>query len=65
MENKVKKVSKAREETTKRYVAKQWRPSVYIDKSLQDKIEQHFAQKGFKSFNEYVKALINEDIKGE
>lgn len=62
MENKVKKVSKAREETTKRYVAKQWRPSVYIDKTLQDKIEQHFVQKGFKSFNEYVKALIDKDM---
>ena len=62
MEEKVKKITKAREETTKRYVAKQWRPSVYIDKTLQNEIEQHFMQKGFKSFNEYVKALIEADM---
>ena len=39
-----------------------YRPSVFIDKERQEDIEKHFRNKGYKSFNEYVIALVNADI---
>lgn len=60
--NAQKKISKARERATKKYVAKQWRPSMYIDKELQPEIEKHFKDKGYKSFNEYVIDLVLSDM---
>ena len=60
-----KKISEARERATKKYVAKQYRPSVYINKDKQKLIESHFKEKGFKTFNEYVIALIDEDMNNE
>ena len=39
-----------------------YRPSVFIDKDRQEDIERHFKEKGYKSFNEYVIALIDEDM---
>ena len=35
---------------------------MYIDKERQTDIEKHFKSKGYKSFNEYVIALINDDM---
>lgn len=45
------------------YKNKKYRPSVFIDKERQEQIEKHFKDKGYKSFNEYMIALIDEDMK--
>ena len=42
-----------------------YRPSVFIDKSMQIKIEKHFRGKGYKTFNEYINALVSEDMSKE
>lgn len=44
------------------YKNKKYRPSIFIDKERQEEIEKHFKDKGYKSFNEYVIALINADM---
>ena len=40
-----------------------YRPSVFFDKSMQIEIEKHFREKGYKTFNEYINALVLDDIK--
>lgn len=40
-----------------------YRPSVFFDKSMQIDIERHFKEKGYKTFNEYVNALVNDDMR--
>lgn len=47
------------------YKNSKYRPSVFIDKERQEDIEKHFKNKGFKSFNEYVINLINQDMNNE
>ena len=47
------------------YKNRKYRPSVFIDKERQEDIEKHFKNKGFKSFNEYVINLINQDMSNE
>ena len=47
------------------YKNKKYRPSVFIDKERQKDIEKHFANKGFKTFNEYVINLIDQDMSKE
>ena len=42
-----------------------YRPSVFFDKSMQAEIERHFKEKGYKSFNEYVNALVSADMSKE
>ena len=44
------------------YKNKKWRPSVFIDKNKQEPIERWIADHGYKSFNEYVCALIDKDM---
>lgn len=39
-----------------------YRPSVFFDKSMQIDIEKHFKEKGYKSFNEYINALVIADM---
>ena len=39
-----------------------YRPSVFIDKERQEDLEKHFKSKGYRSFNENVIALIDEDM---
>ena len=39
-----------------------YRPSVFFDKSMQLDIERHFKEKGYKTFNEYINALVSEDM---
>ena len=34
----------------------------FFDKSMQAEIEKHFREKGYKSFNEYVNALVIVDM---
>ena len=39
-----------------------YRPSVFLDKSMQIDIEKHFKEKGYKTFNEYINALVFDDM---
>ena len=39
-----------------------YRPSVFFDKSTQIDIEKHFKEKGYKTFNEYINALVFDDM---
>lgn len=59
------KETKAQKKATRNYIAKQYRPSVYIDKERQEGIERHFKGKGYRSFNEYVNALVDADMSKE
>lgn len=45
------------------YKNKKWRPNVFIDKDKQESIEKWIAEHGYKSFNEYVCTLIDNDMK--
>lgn len=42
-----------------------YRPSVFFEKKLQPKIEEHFKNKGYDSFNKYVVDLVMEDMEIE
>ena len=42
-----------------------YRPSVFFDKSIQIEIEKHFREKGYKTFNEYINALVIADMSKE
>lgn len=44
------------------YKNKKWRPSIFIDADKRESIERWFTEKGYKSFNEYVCDLIDEDM---
>ena len=57
------KESESQKRATRNYIQGQWRPSMYIDKTLQPDIEKHFKSKGYSSFNEYVYALVLDDMK--
>ena len=39
-----------------------YRPSVFFDKSMQIEIEMHFKEKGYKTFNKYINALVRDDM---
>ena len=58
MDNEKKKVN-----TGIGYKNGKYRPSVFFDKSMQIEIEKHFREKGYRTFNEYVNALVLDDIK--
>ena len=45
------------------YKNKKYRPSVFIDKERKEEIEKHFKSKRYKSFNEYIIALIEDDMR--
>jgi hypothetical protein len=45
------------------YKNKKWRPNIFIDADKRESIERWFTGKGYKSFNEYVCALIDENMK--
>ena len=42
-----------------------YRPSVFFDKSMQAEIEKHFREEGYKTFNEYINALVIADMSKE
>ena len=42
-----------------------YRPSVFFDKSMQIDIEKHFREEGYKTFNEYINALVSDDMSKE
>lgn len=54
--------SESQKKATRKYIKGQWRPSMYIDKELQPDIEKHYKEKGYKSFNEYIIALVKKDM---
>lgn len=58
-----KKSTEAQIRATKKYSNSKWRPNIYLNMDRRKEIEEHFKRKGYKSFNEYVIALIDEDIK--
>ena len=45
------------------YKNKKWRPSIFINADKRESIERWFTGKGYKSFNEYVCALIDKDMR--
>ena len=42
-----------------------YRPNVFFDKSMQAEIEKHFREEGYKTFNEYINALVIADMSKE
>lgn len=56
-------VGKKKVNTGIEYKNRKWRPSIFIDADKRESIERWFTEKGYKSFNEYVCALIDNDIK--
>ena len=42
-----------------------YRPSVFFGKSIQIEIEKHVREKGYKTFNEYINALVIADMSKE
>ena len=60
MEEEKKKVN-----TGIRYKNGKYRPSVFFDKSMQAEIEKHFREEGYKTFNEYINALVSVDMSKE
>lgn len=62
MEEKTRKSTDAQLRAKKKYANSKYRPNVFINKTRQADIERHFKEKGFKSFNEYVISLIDEDM---
>lgn len=58
-----KKTSEARLRASKKYSNSKWRPNIYFDADKRETIEGWFKAKGYRSCNEYVLALINEDMK--
>ena len=62
VQNKERKSTDAQIRAKTKYANNRWRPAVYIDKDKQAPIEQWIADHGYKSFNEYVCALIDRDM---
>ena len=64
MENiqKEKKETEAQKRASRKYKNSKWRPNIFIDADKRESIERWFSDKGYKSFNEYVCALIDEDM---
>lgn len=60
-----KKSTEAQIRATKKYSNSKWRPNVYLNMDKREDIEKHFNDKGYKSFNEYVIALIDADMNKE
>lgn len=60
-----KKETEAQKRASRKYKNSKYRPNVFIDADKRESIERWFTGKGYKSFNEYVCALIDEDMKKE
>lgn len=58
-----KKTSDAQLRASLKYANSKWRPNIFIDADKRELIERWFTGKGYKSFNEYVCALIDEDMR--
>ena len=57
-----KKSTDAQIRATKKYSNSKWRPNIYLDMNRRKEIEEHFRNKGHKTFNEYIIALIDKDM---
>lgn len=60
-----KKETEAQKRASRKYKNSKYRPNVFIDADKRESIERWFTAKGYRSFNEYVCALINEDMRKE
>lgn len=60
-----KKETEAQKRASRKYKNSKYRPNVFIDADKRESIENWFTSKGYKSFNEYVCALIDEDMKND
>lgn len=58
-----KKETEAQKRASRKYKNSKYRPNVFIDADKRESIERWFTGKGYKSFNEYVCALIDEDMR--
>ena len=38
-------------------------PSVFFDKSMQAETEKHFREEGYRTLNEYINALVFDDMR--
>lgn len=63
METAQKKTSEAQIRANKKYANSKWRPAIYLNLDKREIVENHFLNKGFKTFNEYVNDLISKDLK--
>ena len=45
-----------------KYANSRWRPAVYLDADKRELIEKWLTSKGYRTFNEYVCALIDKDM---
>lgn len=57
-----KKETEAQKRASRKYKNSKYRPNVFIDADKRESIERWFTAKGYKSFNEYVCALIDQDM---
>ena len=57
-----KKTSEAQKKVVKKYANSKQRPNIFIDADKRELIETWFTDHGYKSFNEYVCALIEKDM---
>lgn len=55
------KESESQKKATRKYIEGMYRPSVYINRDKRPEIEKRFKELGYKSFNEYVIALMKND----
>ncbi len=56
------KISDAQKKAVKKYANSKWRPNIFIDTDKREPIERWYTGKGYKSFNEYVCDLIDQDM---
>lgn len=57
------KETEAQKRASRKYKNSKYRPNVFIDADKRESIERWFTGKGYRSFNEYVCDLIDEDMK--
>lgn len=57
-----KKETEAQKRASRKYKNSKYRPNVFIDMDKRPAIEKHIELLGYKSFNEYITALIEFDM---
>lgn len=57
-----KKETEAQKRASRKYKNSKWRPNVFINADKREPIERWIVEHGYKSFNEYVIALIDRDM---
>lgn len=57
------KETEAQKRASRKYKNSKYCPTVFIDADKREDIERWFTGRGYRSFNEYVCALIDEDMR--